>query len=196
MSNNIQIIKVNIKDTYVNLSLKTIAMIKWAHMFCRTVKYIAKVDEDTYVNIKRLLSVVSLAKKCNLSNTFIGRIVPPHDLLRSDTDFWGINKTSYPLDSWPSYVHGFMYMFTTDIVSRVLERMLDKSTPVVSIEDVFFTGIVRALENVTITGIPIALKCKLEIRSNYDFERYIAVHHFNYFSEQCTIKRNHTIKLN
>ena len=42
-------------DTYENLTLKSISMIRWVSQNCPNARYVAKIDDDTYVNIPLLI---------------------------------------------------------------------------------------------------------------------------------------------
>ena len=178
---NINLIKLNIIDTYLNLTLKTIAMMKWVSMFCNSTKFIAKVDDDTLVDITNLKLVISAAQRCNLTNTFMGRYIGEHRISPPGKANmrWHINNQAYPSDTWPSYTQGLMYIFTSDICDTVLRRVLDRFTPIVNIEDVFLTGIVRVLEVIHLTPFPMRFKSKcidtegkcqrIIARTDYDF---------------------------
>ncbi len=48
------IIQFGFEDVYYNLTLKHIALIRWAHRKCYEAKYILKTDDDVIVNIKYL----------------------------------------------------------------------------------------------------------------------------------------------
>ena len=41
-------------DTYNNLRLKTIFILKWVHLNCPKLKFIMKVDDDVFVNVPNL----------------------------------------------------------------------------------------------------------------------------------------------
>ncbi len=48
------IIQFCFRDVYYNITLKYIALIRWAHRKCYEAKYILKTDDDSIVNIKYL----------------------------------------------------------------------------------------------------------------------------------------------
>ena len=45
------IVQEDFLDSYMNLSLKSAAMLKWSYTYCPSAKYILKADDDTFVNI-------------------------------------------------------------------------------------------------------------------------------------------------
>lgn len=62
------IIEEDFLDTYHNLTLKSIAMLKWINLTCygsnnstrsSMPQYVLKTDDDVFINIDRLFSVIS-----------------------------------------------------------------------------------------------------------------------------------------
>jgi beta-1,3-galactosyltransferase 1 len=47
-------------DTYLNLTLKTTFMLKWAATACPRVKYVFKLDDDVYVNSERMWQLLGM----------------------------------------------------------------------------------------------------------------------------------------
>ena len=52
------VIQVNVIDTYDNLVLKTVALLYWARSYCSEVPFVLKCDDDIYVNVFNLATVV------------------------------------------------------------------------------------------------------------------------------------------
>lgn len=48
------IIEVNMDEKYENLAKKSISIIEWIYMHCNHAKFILKVDDDMFLNIKKL----------------------------------------------------------------------------------------------------------------------------------------------
>ena len=186
---SLNVIQTNIVDHYLNLTLKTMAMVKWVSLYCNSPKFIAKIDDDTLVNIPKLLNKLATAKNQNLTKTIIGRVAIPHLIPRRNS-IWNINNDSFPLDAWPTYVNGFLYVFTNDITQQVLKRILDVTTPVVNIEDIYLTGIVRSLENIALIDIRVEGDCSG--KSLQDARNY-GVHHYDLLHARCRPKRKQII---
>ena len=180
------VIRVNINEDYLNLTLKTIAMMKWISKYCTAAKYIAKLDDDTFVNIGSLMNLLENADRQSMTNVMFGKIAVSHQFnVRGKAGLlWDISSDSYPLNYWPHYANGFFYVFTNDITRRVLTRTAMRTTPVVNIEDAFLTGIVRVLENITLSNITqVESACYSHFDSHPDT---IAVHHFDYVHQACS----------
>ena len=46
-------------DTYANLTVKSLMLLKWFTKECDKVPYILKTDDDMYINLKQLFQLVS-----------------------------------------------------------------------------------------------------------------------------------------
>ena len=53
---NGDLVQMNIIDTYSNLTIKSVALLHWAHMRCPAADYVIKSDDDNYVNLFFLLT--------------------------------------------------------------------------------------------------------------------------------------------
>ncbi|KAJ4432356.1 hypothetical protein ANN_20975 [Periplaneta americana] len=59
-------------DSYNNLTLKSVMMLKWVSTHCRSVRYIMKTDDDMFVNINNLLR---LLRPRAVSNLLVGALI-------------------------------------------------------------------------------------------------------------------------
>lgn len=66
------IIQEKFHDTYNNLTLKLVSLLKYATTYCKKSKYIMKVDDDTFTNVNAL--VRNLLKIPDDSEVLIGAI--------------------------------------------------------------------------------------------------------------------------
>lgn len=66
------IIQEGFVDSYNNLTLKSVMMLKWVVSNCHSVWYIMKTDDDMFVNINNL---VKLLKVRNMSNLLFGALI-------------------------------------------------------------------------------------------------------------------------
>ena len=60
------IIQEDFIDSYANLTVKSLMLLKWYTQHCHTVPYVLKTDDDVYINLKNLFQVVETNKKPNL----------------------------------------------------------------------------------------------------------------------------------
>ncbi len=49
-------------DTYANLTVKSMMLLKWFTKECHKVPYVLKTDDDMYINLKQLFQLVSILK--------------------------------------------------------------------------------------------------------------------------------------
>lgn len=124
-------------DSYNNLTLKTMTMIKWVADNCSNVKYIFKSDDDMLINMRR---VILFAKSTNYKETIIGRLAKAWPPIRDPESKYFLSKNEYDKQIYPNFVTGPSYFFTGDSADLLITRAL-KLTPI-HLEDVFITGIV------------------------------------------------------
>ena len=52
------VVQVDLDDTYLNLTIKSVALLDWIHRFCPGADFVLKCDDDVYVNVNNLDSLV------------------------------------------------------------------------------------------------------------------------------------------
>lgn len=52
------LVQVNVVDTYANLTLKSVALLHWAHGHCPGAQLVLKCDDDTYLNLNVLMNLL------------------------------------------------------------------------------------------------------------------------------------------
>ena len=62
------------QDSYHNLTLKTVMGLKWTSIFCPHAQFILKTDDDIYVNVPLLTSVVK--KESQMAERIHGSVSP------------------------------------------------------------------------------------------------------------------------
>lgn len=159
------IIQESFIDSYNNLTLKTIMMLKWVNHNCDgRVKYIMKCDDDTFVNVPNLLQVL-LGGTVPLYKASIpfydrntvavksakNRLVQVRRLLTgflfceakpiTDTSSkWYSPNYMYNKEFYPNYLSGSGYLMNLDAAKLLYRTLL--TTPIFHLEDVYLTGIV------------------------------------------------------
>ena len=188
------IIQVPIREHYLNLTLKTIAMVKWAEKFCTSAKYVLKHDDDTYVNIASFLHEIDNLKQMNIDRFMYGAYAPAHVVPQDGLSYktWRVNNESYPLQTFPHYAQGFFYMYTQSLAPDLLKAMTSRDSPVINIEDIYLTGIVRVVSRASL----IVRDSVLEQCSLFGFEYHdiIAMHRYDYSLRRCANSRIHVDK--
>lgn len=137
------ILKIDMIDSYKNLTRKMLHAFKWVNIYCPNVTYILKSDEDVFVNIAMLLKQLNQSKSYYKGSVF-GYIFNTDNHLqvqRTNTK-WGVKFNEYPLDMYPPYAQGTSYTLTRNLISKIVETA--QFLPYLHIEDVFITGILSS----------------------------------------------------
>ncbi len=129
-------------DAYKNMTYKAIAAFKWFTVYCSNVKYLLKVDDDIYVNIFRLMTLITQFDKHErffycalwLANSMpilrnpkhCAKWCAPSDFLPGERDY-------------PQYCSGSAYLFTQDVTADLYNASL--YTPYFFIDDAYATGL-------------------------------------------------------
>ena len=83
---NSDLLQEDFLDSYANLTLKSMFMLKFALDFGakHEVKYVMKVDDDSYVHLPRLMSYISIMEK-RCQNCIVGHVLGPNSpVIRSE----------------------------------------------------------------------------------------------------------------
>ena len=139
------IVQEDFLDSYMNLSLKSAAMLKWSYTYCPSAKYTLKADDDMFVNIEYLLKVLQLR---TLKNTVIGRQITGAHPVQDKNSKWYTPRGMFNGTVYPSYCSGTSYVISGDAIGRLYNTTL--ATPCFWLEDVYITGICRTKANVKI----------------------------------------------
>lgn len=125
-------------DSYTNLTLKSVFLLKWVHKYCPTAKFVMKVDDDIFVNVLNLQQTLmnkTVTKTPLLTGNLICGARPIHDQWSK----WYTPKYMFREGKYPNYLSGTGYVISGDLVEPLLNAAL--STPYFHLEDVFITGI-------------------------------------------------------
>lgn len=80
------IIQEKFHDTYNNLTIKVGMLLKWTNNHCNGTKYIMKTDDDMFVNIRNLLSLLSLQSQS--TGVLLGTLIANQIPVRNPYDRW------------------------------------------------------------------------------------------------------------
>ncbi|XP_013779957.1 beta-1,3-galactosyltransferase 1-like [Limulus polyphemus] len=142
------LIQGNFLDTYLNLSTKTLVLIRWASLYCPLVKFILKSDDDVFINSKTLLQVINTR---NDSHTLLGLLAHKWSPHRNKNSKWYVPPEIYPQDYYPDFIAGPAYLITGD--STALLYAAREETPHIYLEDVYVTGLLAEKAGVRRLGL-------------------------------------------
>lgn len=139
------IIQEDFVDSYRNLSLKSVAMLKWTFTYCSSAKYVLKADDDMFVNLDYLFKVLKFRK---ITNSIIGMKITGARPVQDKQSKWYTPPEMFNGTVYPPYCSGTSYVISVDSVKRLYLASL--KLPLFWLEDVFITGICRNAANVNI----------------------------------------------
>ncbi|XP_006811697.1 beta-1,3-galactosyltransferase 5-like [Saccoglossus kowalevskii] len=134
------VIQGNFKESYRYLTLKTIMFFRWVYIYCSHVNYIIKSQDDAFVNVKRLDSLMETLPKTSLyfGNVLLRGAVNRDKCSRDYTSF-----EAYPYDMFPIYNLGAFYILSGDVASAGYEYISSRNTGYVPSEDAYI-GIIMS----------------------------------------------------
>jgi hypothetical protein len=129
-------IQFGFREDYYNLTLKSIALLRWAHIKCIDSELIMKADDDLIVNVNQMLRN-SKSFRSGLTGVLREKDQPVRDF----DSKWFMPKNIYSDEYYPNYLRGLSYVITRDAIKRLIETLDQYSGPVIVMEDVFITGL-------------------------------------------------------
>ncbi|TRY69931.1 hypothetical protein TCAL_02825 [Tigriopus californicus] len=143
------IVLTNHEDTYENLSLKILAALQWYQDFCPQAKYLVKVDDDVFMQIPRLHTLLAGMNRSKLNHgkkLILGNVAsgwaPSHEI----NSKYYISPKEFNKTVFPAFVTGPSYVISTPAIPELLALAWDH--PYIPLEDVFITGILAEMANV------------------------------------------------
>ena len=123
-------------DTYQNLTVKSIYILKYVKRWCPKVQYISKVDDDIFLNVPQLQN--TLLKFPPEEEVLMGCLFCNSIPIRNPWNKWYTPHQMYPENVFPNYLSGTSYVISANLVDRLLDAAL--TTPLFHLEDIFVTG--------------------------------------------------------
>lgn len=170
------IIQGNFFDAYRNLTYKHLMGLKWIVNTCLNIKYIIKMDDDIIVDMYSLLELIDI-KIISHTSSIMGYVFNKTRPIRIKTNKWYTTKKEYPKNEYPVFVSGWLYVTNFKTAEKLID--VSASVPFFWIDDVYITGLLRKVANVTCINLnkyfttnPEYFECC--IRDNVDCEFVVA----------------------
>ncbi|KAL1279791.1 hypothetical protein QQF64_014391 [Cirrhinus molitorella] len=128
------IIQQNYRDTYNNLTLKTLMGMYWITKYCPEAKYVMKTDSDMFVNTEYLIEKL-LKPKGQPTRYFTGHLMPHLFPDRNKNSKWYMPPEVYPGRRYPTFCSGTGYVFSGDVAQRIY--VVSLTIPRLHLEDVY-----------------------------------------------------------
>lgn len=132
-------------DTYTHLTEKTIMGYQWAVTYCRHAKFIMKCDDDVYINIEGLQSVVK-KNRVRLQTGIGGLAIYGSSPVRDKSNVkWHVSFRIYPHNMYPPYcLGGPGYVTSINVVTQIVN--ISRIISYFSMEDVFIGMCIKKLK--------------------------------------------------
>ncbi|XP_056148260.1 beta-1,3-galactosyltransferase 2 [Lampris incognitus] len=126
------IIQMDFVDSYHNLTIKTMMIMNWLTTHCQGASYAMKVDADIFVNVFYLITLLDGRPR---QDYITGSVIADGRPRRDSKSKWHLAKDLYPEDSFPPYVSGAGYVFSTDLAAKISKA--SRFVRMVPLEDVY-----------------------------------------------------------
>ncbi|XP_011250495.1 beta-1,3-galactosyltransferase 1 [Camponotus floridanus] len=123
-------------DTYNNLTLKSVMMLKWVTSNCDKAKYIMKTDDDMFVNVPLLLQTLHSKTQPEI---LLGSLICNARPILDPKNKWYTPKYMYAEKTYPNYLSGTGYVMSMNVALKLYQAAL--ITPLLHLEDVYITGL-------------------------------------------------------
>ncbi|XP_010787582.1 beta-1,3-galactosyltransferase 1-like [Notothenia coriiceps] len=119
-------------DCYKNLTIKTMVMLEWLDSHCSITSYAMKIDSDMFLNVPRLVHMLSSAPK---TNYMTGLVAKGATVLRDPRSKWFVPVELYSLPEYPRYALGLGYVLSIDLPKKLI--LASRHVKAIYIEDVY-----------------------------------------------------------
>jgi len=133
------IIQGSFVDSYNNLTLKSIFLLKWVTQYCNHSRFVLKADDDMYINIPLLIR--------RLQEVFIEQTGKPFVLgsvqhgavpQRGVSSKWRTSREQFPGNVYPDYCSGTAYAMSREAAVAIAK--VTSSVKFCWMEDIYITG--------------------------------------------------------
>ncbi|XP_041659534.1 beta-1,3-galactosyltransferase 2-like [Cheilinus undulatus] len=129
------IIQQDFRDTYNNLTIKTLMGLNWVALHCPQASYVMKTDSDMFVNTENLIENLLQPKMKPKMNYFTGHMMEDFSPIRNNESKWYVPPELYPGNRYPTFCSGTGYVFSGDLVTKIYQASLN--VPYINLEDVY-----------------------------------------------------------
>ncbi|XP_041355637.1 uncharacterized protein LOC121373215 [Gigantopelta aegis] len=134
------ILQIGFRDSYSNLTYKTISSLKWVADNCYKLKHVMKTDDDMYVNTM----LIPLMLQAAPTKRFMGgHCWGPSRPSRDSFSKWYVPLTSFKRDKLPPMCSGTGYIISMDVVKSIV--FTSQNIPFFHLEDVYIAMCVQQL---------------------------------------------------
>ncbi|XP_067949450.1 beta-1,3-galactosyltransferase 5-like [Watersipora subatra] len=129
------ILQMDFRDSYRNLTLKTMLSLRWAIDECYSFTYLLKTDDDMIINYDVLINQLENLPDRVGEALYTGLMMTQKVPIRDSDDKWHVTFGEYPDDTYPDYMGGPGYVLSHLAAKKVVEYSYH--IPFMPMEDVF-----------------------------------------------------------
>nr|XP_046264017.1 beta-1,3-galactosyltransferase 2-like [Scatophagus argus]XP_046264018.1 beta-1,3-galactosyltransferase 2-like [Scatophagus argus] len=129
------IIQQDFKDSYKNLTIKTLMGMNWVAIHCPQASYVMKTDSDMFVNTEYLIYKLLRPEITPKKNYFTGNNMRGFAPNRNKNSKWYMPPELYPSEKYPTFCSGTGYVFSGDLATKIYRASL--SIRHLHLEDVY-----------------------------------------------------------
>ncbi|KAH8022873.1 hypothetical protein HPB51_006231 [Rhipicephalus microplus] len=163
------IVQESFMDTYRNLTLKTVMMLRWASQNCPQARFVVKIDDDCFPNLANFYR----AMHGQAEDTIYGELRHRDRPYREIGHKWYLSPEEFPRDVFPDYITGGMYVVGGRVVN-LLYRATGQ-VPFFRVEDIYLTGM--CAERAGITRVNLEGTYNLKLSTLCEYKKAIYGHH-------------------
>ena len=137
------------KDSHVSLTTKTLSVIRWSLTSCPSVKFFMKVDDDVFINVANLISVLLdvATRDTDYSKPFmLGHVIRNARPISDRSSKWYTPTVMLRSDTYPDYLSGSAYVISGNALASIYSAAL--SLKPFWLEDVYITGMISRELNI------------------------------------------------
>lgn len=132
------IIRVNLRENYFKLTIKTVAILEFAMKKCGNANYLLKCDDDVYLNVPGILKFIEDHEQDE--RKIYGLIYRNKEVPRDPSQKFYLGNDEYTSTNFPDFIVSPFYFMKMNLVPELFYTAL--RTPFFRLDDVFLTGFV------------------------------------------------------
>ncbi|XP_051551782.1 beta-1,3-galactosyltransferase 1-like [Myxocyprinus asiaticus] len=129
------IIQMDFVDTYQNLTIKTMMIMHWIATYCQCAWYAMKIDADNFLSVPYLVDYLHAQGESSRKDYITGSVIKNGHPVRNSRSKWYLSEDLYPDTSYPPYLSGAAYVFSTDLARKI--EMASRFVQPIPLEDVY-----------------------------------------------------------
>lgn len=148
----------NFIDSYRNNTLKTMMTYRWVHINCSNIPFVLLVDDDYYINAKRILEFIEEEIQKNGCFMYGSLVQYWHPVRQKGDPNSYITQEEYPFSCFPDYISGGS-MLTCIKTIKIISSAIPYVRPF-SLDDVYI-GVIASL-----LSVPLRNETRMSIQPN------------------------------